>query len=246
MFVGVGRSGTSLLGALLDAHPNVVIANQQGSLKYVYPVPFARARIFRLLLQNSVQSALGGRRASGGYSFAVPGQWQGRFERIEVIGDKSMSAQSVEWLHSRPWLLRRLSLVTQARICLLHVIRNPFDTIATRSARRRVSLGKISKEYFSLTERLQVLVSNLAREFGQDLRYIPGYLEDLIEDPVVQLTRICGELEVHPAADYLTACAGIVYPKPAEPRKKVEWPSALASEIDERIAGFPRLRRYSL
>ena len=48
LFVGIGRSGTTLLGALLDAHPNAIIANQQCALKYLHPFPFARDRIFRL------------------------------------------------------------------------------------------------------------------------------------------------------------------------------------------------------
>jgi len=245
IFVGIGRSGTSLLGALLDAHPNMVIANQQGSLKYVYPVPFPRDRIFRLLLRNSVDSARGGRQGSGGYSFAVPDQWQGRFQRIEVIGDKSMSAQTVEWLHSKPWLLSRLASVTRAPVRLLHVVRNPFDTIARRSLRRRVSLEKISREYFELTDRLQFLIARLESDAGQNVRRIPVHLEDLIGDPAVQLASICAQLGVRSPNDYLRSCADIVYPKPAEPRKRVEWPAALVSEIEHKLADYPHLCRYT-
>lgn len=125
LFVGVGRSGTTLLGALLDAHPNVVVANQQCLLKYLYPVAYPRARMFRLLLRNSVAAARAGRPGGGGDGYAVPGQWQGRFRNIEVIGDKSRSAQSVEWLHSRPRLLGDLAAATGSRVRLTDRKDNP-------------------------------------------------------------------------------------------------------------------------
>ena len=98
MFIGIGRSGTTLIGALLDAHPNMAIANQQTTPKYLRPRLFSRSQIFYLLLRNS-RNAVRTRRM-GGYSYAVTGQWQGRFDALEVIGDKSKSAQAVTWLTS--------------------------------------------------------------------------------------------------------------------------------------------------
>ena len=65
MFLGIGRSGTTLLGALLDAHPNVVIANEQNTLKYLYPFSFSRDQIFRLLQRNAVKQATKGQARRG-------------------------------------------------------------------------------------------------------------------------------------------------------------------------------------
>jgi len=245
MFIGIGRSGTTLVGALLDAHPNIVISRQQCALKYLYPFPFSRERIFRLLVQNSVNTARGGWPGGGGYSHAIPGQAQGIFDRIEVIGDKSRSAQSVEWLASRPALLAELAARTHARIRMVHVIRNPYDTIARRSQRRRVSLEKISREYFNLTRKLHELNDRIASATGMDIERIPVHLEDIITDPKKQITEICTSLGVVPAQAYLEACKGIVYRKPSEPRKNVEWPPQLLLNIQQRIQEFPHLWRYS-
>jgi hypothetical protein len=244
-FAGIGRSGTTLMGALLDAHPNMIIAEQQGVLKYVHPLQFSRQRIFHLLLRNSVRAARDGRPGSGGYTFAVPGQGHGRVTRIEVIGDKSQSAQTVEWLYSRPWLVRKLADTVRARIRIMHVVRNPFDTIARRSLRRGVPLERISRQYFALTEKMRAVKEKLDREPALDVDFILVHLEDLIADPVAQLTRICSELGVQPGIDYLDACAGIVYPKPSEPRKLVDWTASLRSDIERRIKEFDYLRRYS-
>jgi hypothetical protein len=246
MFIGLGRSGTTLVGALLDAHPRMVIARQLGALKYLWPVPFSRERIFRLLVQNSLKTARDGWPGGGGYSHAIAGQMQGSFDVIEVIGDKSRSAQSLEWFASRPALLSRLADTTRARIRMLHVIRNPYDTIATRSRRRRVSPEKISREYFALTGQLHELNGRIASHAGLDIKRIPVHLEDLILDPKGQLAELCNSLGVSPSEDYLEACAGIVYRKPSEPRRTIEWPAQLVSDIQHRMQEFPHLQRYSL
>jgi hypothetical protein len=245
MFVGIGRSGTTLIGALLDAHPQMIIAHQQCALKYLYPFPFSRGRIFCLLLRNSMNAARTGRQGGGGYSYAIPGQSQGNYDSIEVIGDKSRSAQSVVWLSSRPALLDELANRTQARIKMLHVIRNPYDTIARRSMRRRVSLAKMTREYFTLTAQLQELMSWIDSDSGLEIQRIPVHLEDIISNPKKQLAEICKRLGVSPAEDYLEACAGIVHQKPNEIRRSVKWPPTLISTIQQRLQGIPHLQRYS-
>ena len=244
LFAGVGRSGTTLLGALLDAHPDMVVANQQCLLKYLYPLPYSRERIFRLMLRNSIEAARAGRPGGGGYAYTVPGQWQGRFRNIEVIGDKSRSAQSVEWLHSRPRLLRDLVAVTGSRVRLLHVIRNPWDTIARRSLRRGVSLERISRQYFALVDKLHALTQRLESETMPDVRCIQVYLEDLVADPARELAHLCKELDVSADADYLAACARVVA-RPSEPRTRVRWPPELVEDIERQIRETPYLRRYA-
>lgn len=245
IFIGIGRSGTTLVGALLDAHPRMVIANQQCALKYVYPLLFSRERIFRLLLRNASKAARGGRPGGGGYSYAVPGQWQGASERIEVIGDKSRSAQSIEWLAARPGLLGELAHTTRTRIRLVHVIRNPCDTIARRSMRRGLALEKISREYFALTAQLQELIHRVDARTGPDIQRIPVYLEDIISDPITQLTRMCEALAITADPSWLESCAGIIYPTPSEARTQVDWPAGLLPAILEKSREFPHLQRYS-
>ena len=56
LFIGYPRSGHSLIGALLDAHPNAIIADELDALKYVH-AGFRRNQLFYLLLRGSRQSA---------------------------------------------------------------------------------------------------------------------------------------------------------------------------------------------
>jgi len=245
IFLGIGRSGTTLLGALLDAHPNMVIARQQNIFKYLYPFSFSRERIFRLLVKNAFDQASGGNPGGGGYTYAVAGQFQGNSDRIEVIGDKSMAAQSVEWLTARPELIERLIGTIKTRVKILHVIRNPFDTIARRSLRRRVSLEKISREYFALSHQMRGLFTRIESNGTLQVGRIPLHLEDLIRSPEEELSKICESLGVQPLPSYLEACSGIVHAKPRLAREEVSWPVPLIREIQLETESLPWLKRYS-
>jgi hypothetical protein len=244
MFIGIGRSGTTLLGALLDAHPRIVIANQQTTLKYLRPPLFTRAQIFHLLMRNARRAAGAGRRGGGGYRYAVAGQWQGRCESLEVIGDKSKSAQAVTWLTASPRLLYSLARTTRGRIRMIHAIRNPYDTIATRSRRRGLSLERITREYFALCERLQRLIGQIEATEQFNVARIPVHLEAFIAQPAEQLTAICEALGVAAGDDYVRACRDILYGRPHQSRRKVAWRPELIEQIAQRIAGIPFLRRY--
>lgn len=245
MFLGIGRSGTTLVGSLLDAHPNIVIANEQNVLKYLSPFPFSRERIFQLLLRNSVKQSGRGRPGGGGYSYAVHGQHQGRAGKIEVIGDKSRSAQSVEWLTDRPGTLDRLSTTVQLPITVLYVIRNPFDTIARRSLRRRMPVKKMAREYFVLTRQLTVLLRRLDVDPELGVESVELHLEDLIARPAQAMAGLCNSLGVQPNPSFVDACASIVYKKPGRARDLVSWSPELVGNIEHEIEAVPWLRRYS-
>lgn len=86
MFVGYGRSGHSLVGALLDAHPEAVIAHELDAARY-FRAGFTRNQVYWLILRNDRAFARGGATARIEYTYAIPNQWQGRHRRLRVIGD---------------------------------------------------------------------------------------------------------------------------------------------------------------
>ena len=73
MFIGYPRSSHSLVGSLLDAHPEMVIAHEQDALRHVRPW-YSREQLFYLLLENSRRFTEAGRTWTG-YSYAVPNQY---------------------------------------------------------------------------------------------------------------------------------------------------------------------------
>ena len=126
MFVGYPRSGHTLIGSLLNAHPEMVIAHELDALAHVQ-AGFSRGQIFALLLDRDCAYNEAGR-SSQGYTYDVPGQWQGRFEKLRVIGDKKGGRSSMR-LRANPDLLGQVRRVIGLPMRIIHEVRNPFDNI---------------------------------------------------------------------------------------------------------------------
>jgi hypothetical protein len=128
---------------------------------------------------------------------------------------------------------------------MMHVIRNPFDTIATRSMRRRLSLERISREYFALCDRLQNLIRRIETISEYDVERIPVHLEDFIRQPDSELTAVCDGLGVGAEGGYLRACARIVRREAHRSRHDAAWNPNLVEYVQRRLEKVPFLRRYS-
>jgi hypothetical protein len=69
--------------------------------------------------------------------------------------------------------------------------------------------------------------------------------EEMIEDPVGTLRRLCRHLGVIPEDDYLRDCAGIVSSSSRKTRRSIEWPKELIRRVqEESIDRFPLLSGY--
>ena len=101
MFIGYQRSSHSLVGAILDAHPEIIIPHEYGLMskvrKYLSPElkqdNLQRYALFSALHKLSLNQAQFGIRASANstklgknaYTYHVPGLWQGDYQkRIKV------------------------------------------------------------------------------------------------------------------------------------------------------------------
>jgi hypothetical protein len=239
MFLGYPRSGHSLVGSLLDAHPNVIIAHELDVLKYVH-AGFTKVQIFYLLLENSRKLAARGRGYSG-YSYEVKNQWQGRFSELRVIGDKKGGRSSTR-LHSNPGLLDALYETIGLKTKFVHVIRNPFDSIATMTLRntRNYTLENRAENFFSRAATVAAAKKQIEPADILDIRH-----ESLIENPKRCLTDLCRLLDVEPLPDYLEDCARIIFKAPQKSRHKVAWSADLIRRVEDLMRRYPFFDGYS-
>jgi len=234
LFMGCPRSGHTLVGFLLDAHPNIIVGSRVSTLKY-HKHGFGRQQIFDLLLQNSRQIASLGRQRK--YSYEVPGQWQGRFESLKVIGDST----GLTRLRNQPALLASLQRKLRGiEIRLIHCVRNPYDNISTMKARRGWTLPDTIEEYFSMCGRVEEIKKQVGRSAVHELRH-----ESLIADPPSALRSLCGFLDVPARESYQAACAGIIYESAHKSRFETPWDSQLVNAVKERMNRFSFLQGYS-
>jgi hypothetical protein len=237
MFIGYPRSGHTLIGSLLDAHPNAVLADELDALKFVQG-GFSERQIFYLSLRNSRRAAAAGRQRTG-YSYHVPGQWQGRFDRLQVIGDK-MGDYSALRLYKHPTLFESLHRKFSAKIRFVHVIRNPYDVISTMSLRDNRPLDRSIDRFFSNCAGVQFIKERVNAADIYDLRH-----EDFILNPRSNLKDLCDFFHLISQDAYLQACVNIVYKSPHNSRLEVAWNRQLIESVAQRIARFTFLVDYS-
>lgn len=244
MFIGYPRSGHTLYGALLDAHPDCVISHELNVLQLMINNS-SRNQIFKAILDNSGEYAKSGRRNEG-YKYEVKDQWQGKFNNLRVIGDKQ-GGRTSRMLAENPVLLDQFAGLVKTKIKILHVYRNPFDNLASRSKG-----GNLEKKEFNTNglrkdiekHFVQVAINDKIRKDGKfdvlDIKH-----ENFLNSPIEGLKRITKFLELDSNENYLNACAAIVFKKPHKTRFDIEFPQELIDLIDIRKKDYDFLTGYS-
>lgn len=235
LFIGYPRSGHSLVGSLLDAHPQMAIAHELDALYYLKHGFRPREILYLMLELSRLHGEIG--RRWGEYIYDVPGQWQGRHAQLQVIGDKKGGMTTLR-IARQPQLLENVMTRFGKRKRFVHVLRNPFDNIAAMVQKGQPLNGAIA-EYFDLVQANRMIIKALGPNAVATLHH-----EDIVADPKAELGRLCRFLGVVPSPDYLDACASIVFPAPRQPRHKIAWPADTVRALERRIAAKPMLDRY--
>lgn len=243
LFLGHTKSGGSLLGSMLDAHPSIACSDELDILEHLES-GFSGRQIMALIPRNSRREALKGRvtaRRLEAYTLALPGQWQGRYVNLKAVGD-ARAGKSTRRLAARPDLLAQLSsAVSPATVKLIQVIRHPMDPIGAMVARSGKSVEEAIEDYSEQCRRLTALRARLA---PGDL--IEVHYEDIVEKPELVVTEVCHHLGVEPSVDYLAACRTLVDASPHLDRRRVGWTEEQIDELAKTLAGVDFLSRYQV
>jgi Sulfotransferase family len=236
LFIGYARSGHSLIGSLLNAHPEVVVSHELDAVRYVER-GFSRSQLYALILRRDrVFGSMD--RVWTGYDYNVPGQHQGGFSRLRVIGDKRGRTTALE-LGARADLLDRLRRKVGIPLRFVHVTRNPFDNIATEAVRRRLSLANATAWYEESCRAVAAVRPRLAPDELIELPY-----ESFAADPKSSLAELCRFLGVEADAPYLDDCAGIVWASTSRRRDAVDWSTADRRSVEDLVARYSFLGQY--
>jgi hypothetical protein len=236
MFIGSPRSGHTLIGSLLDAHPNVILADELDALKFIQ-AGFSERQVFYLSLRNSRRSAAAGRMRTG-YNYRIPNQWQGSFTDLQLVGDK-MGGYTALRLQHHPTLLDLVRTQFSVKIKFVHVMRNPYDVISTMSVRDNRPLDRSIDKFFCLCDAVAHVKQRVAAADIYDLRH-----EDFVSRPRTVLKRLCDffNLSCHDA--YVAACEQIVFKSPHHSRYDVLWNRRLIDIVQRKLERFAFLADY--
>ncbi len=200
--LGYTRSGSTLVGSLLNAHPQMVIAQEIDIFRFLRP-GITRNTLFGMVLVRDRQFAAIDRDYHG-FDYAVPEGDQGRFTTLRVLGDKH-AGRATRRLRDDPHALERLRSLVGVPIRVLHLVRNPFDNIASIARNRDMPLSSAIAIYRKLGIAVDQTMTRLSTDELFEIRY-----EDLTADPTARLNEICGFIGVPATTDYLNRCATLI------------------------------------
>ena len=235
MFIGYPRSGHTIVGALLDAHPDIVLATGTG-VADLFSSIYTPRQVYSILVDRAHYLAVSDA-DRGGYHYDVPNQWQGRYRTLSVIGEK-MGKDGLE-IAGNDRLWQRLQGLAGGNLRFLHVLRNPYDTISSMRQRRNLTLERKRDIYFEKTEQAVRAIATVGAENVLNLRH-----EHFVADPSGELARTCAFLGIDAPPDYLADCASIVRRTPNRSRFAAPWTPELIADVAARIKAFPFLDGY--
>jgi hypothetical protein len=168
----------------------------------------------------------------------VPGQWQGRWRDLRVVGDKR-GRMTTDRLAARPELIDDLAATVGMPVRVIQVVRNPWDNVATMFTRGTAPIEDQAQRYRELCRTVDALAARL----GEDGVH-RTYHEDLVAGTPAALQGLCGHLGVPAPDDWLAACDGVVFPSPRRTRDGVTWTPAARATLEDLVAATPWLARY--
>ena len=271
-FVGYARSGSSIVGSMMDAHPNMIIANECNVFMDWLRGPDVKLNkydFFNALYRCSVGSATTGGRSSEtkqrkGYSLAIPSAWQGRFTKLRVIGNKKAGGTTSYYLNSSSLFVKKchqLADTLKIPIHVIHVVRNPFDIIATalhyksdagiphKLLQSNSSTPALDYDKTLMVRRLQKTfdlseaVINITRTCNVKILHV--YIEDFVKDPKSAIQSICDFLALECSAEYLQQCSDKAFKSVSRTRDLLVWPPRTRAKVEKMMKKFPFFRGYS-
>jgi hypothetical protein len=237
MFIGYPRSGHTLIGSIIDAHPNAIIAHELDVLRYI-KAGFSKEQTFNLILKNSSAFSNAGRRWDE-YTYIIQNQWNGRFNKLKVIGDKK-GGGSTQRLAKNPLILKELyNIINVKKIKIIHVIRNPYDNITSIFKKHyNKNFTNSINFYFSLCKTIKTLKTQI--KSIMDIRH-----ESFIDKPNKYIIKICNFLELDTSKNYIDDCKNIVFKNPHKRRFDIQWKPKYIDIVKNKMNEFDFLREYS-
>ena len=241
LFIGYPRSGHSLVGSVLDAHPDAAIAHELNVLRLVRNKT-TREELFERLLENTARHADRTRKASG-YKYAVEGQWQGALRTLRVIGDKTGS-KSTRQAGRHPLVLPELQEIVRLPLKMIHVTRNPYDMVARIALMTKDGVQERSVPKSTAFVRRLASTNQRIIETG-DYEVLTVRQESLVHEPRENLRAICEFLDLTAEDDYLEACAALVFDSPHHTRELVAWSDEEKAAVERLVERYAFFSGYS-
>jgi len=132
LFIGHAHSGHSIIGAILDAHPSVAIANEVNIVNLIKNHKLNKVEIESILLHYSFCKKSTKDWHNSEYKHGINNSHQGKTHTPLVIGDKKAGG-TARILHKDFWIMHHLQNLYEDQLKVIYIKRNPIDIVAAYS-----------------------------------------------------------------------------------------------------------------
>ena len=265
-FTGYTRSGHTIMSKVLDANPNVVIGREFKVFRMLLlhnqtELINDKSYLFNQLYWRSWNASHSDRKAPVGKQLNN-NTWYGMYKHLKVIGYKSAASATGMYIANASQfkqVYKQLSHTLQIPIYAIHVVRNPYDIIASnfrhkarfkREGQTRPPtenkdsenglMGLMSKIFWLADGVLQMITDP-----ELDLKVLEVHNGDYVMKPVETVKRICAFLEVDCPEGYVQACKEMAHTSVSKTREKVPFSQEMITDIGRKLKKYPFFRRYA-
>ena len=210
MFCCPPRTGHTLIASILNSHPNVVCSNQRHILQNIEDMDMAS-------LTSYIETRLD-RSCWNPNSYIDP---MPKAE-IKVLGDKT-GHRSTEVLISNPEKLDILKSIVKVPIKFIHVVRNPFDSLATwTKISAESNKNPISVEYNALLPTFISLNDKIA-ELKETEEVLTLNHESVVRNMDGTLNSLCQFLHLEKNPEWVKRVKKTLWKEPRITRRSIKW-----------------------
>ena len=235
-FTCTGQSGHTIIAAILDAHPHVMVSEEKMVIRKMAKGRFKTpVEMFEHVIYDSrtrVQGKNSYRRKIG--TIEGQGQYEGT---LEVLGDKC-GWDVIGRYKDRGTPNTSLLDFEQSigvPVYVVHALRNPFDVISNWYVGKRNMRGDLEgciSAYGELTHAIQKVYydSGFPRE---RILQVPN--EALCAVPIVWIEALANHLDLEVDREWLRRCRDKVFQKPNSRVSECKWTRPLIDRVNEEI-----------
>lgn len=235
-FMGYPRSGHTLVAAILNANPNVICSNQQN----IYSL---MQNMDKQQLLNSIHNG-----SNTPYFKETTQILSVPKKEITVIGDKT-GHRTVEILKGKPFRLGQLKSMIGVPFKWIHVVRNPYDNLATwglLNFQNKAKNGKPTipkKELDNVIEKYKILNQTISKlRMSEDVLTVNH--EYVITRMHNTLEEMANFLEISFDPEWRDRVRGTVWKKPRITRNQIAWTASQKQTVAKIIEQYPWLHGY--
>lgn len=240
LFLGRGRSGSSLCGGLISCHPNVILPHQKEIKDFIFE---NESCLYNLLLEAQKQKQFIWE------PLRNRSEWKNvkKYGDIQVIGTKKQGTliKSIYDFSK----LRELKKKISVPIKFINTYRNPFDNIATiynksqktKYIKQGINMKNLNRAINYYFKGIQMTQEVINCESTLNVQH-----ENLVNNTREVLTEICQFLNLPLINDYLIFCESIVWKYPRQTRHLVDWSKQDILKVNKLKNNYDFLKEYKM